>query len=115
MSQDEYHRALPGHADFVVPEPVRAYKPLNGKRPIPMPAEEPPAPPSSPVVEPDPVDVWDQRVASGLAFLRRRLAGAYQVDEFGFDRELSDAVFHPMLRVLYRDWFRTEVFGVGNV
>jgi 1-acyl-sn-glycerol-3-phosphate acyltransferase len=24
-------------------------------------------------------------------------------------------VFHPLLRVLYRDWFRTEVFGIDNV
>jgi 1-acyl-sn-glycerol-3-phosphate acyltransferase len=61
------------------------------------------------------IDVWDQRVASGLAFLRRRLAGAYEIDDFGFDPELTDAVFHPMLKVLYRDWFRTEVFGIENV
>jgi 1-acyl-sn-glycerol-3-phosphate acyltransferase len=61
------------------------------------------------------VDVWDQRVARGLAFLRRRLAGAYEVDDFGFDRELTDTVFYPMLRVLYKDWFRTEVFGIENV
>jgi hypothetical protein len=27
--------------------------------------------------------VWDQRIARGLAFLRRRLAGAYEVDDFG--------------------------------
>src|SRR6187551_397374 len=64
---------------------------------------------------PDAVDVWDQRVAQGLAFLRRRLAGAYEVDDFGFDPELTDSVFYPMLRVLYRDWFRTEVFGIENV
>jgi 1-acyl-sn-glycerol-3-phosphate acyltransferase len=60
---------------------------------------------------PEPTDVWDQRVAAGLAFLRRRLTGEYEVDEFGFDRELTDAVVHPVLRLLYRDWFRTEVFG----
>src|SRR4030095_12065037 len=63
----------------------------------------------------DAVDIWDQRVARGLAFLRRRLAGAYPVDDFGFDPELTDSVFYPMLKVLYRDWFRTEVFGIGNV
>ncbi|BFU42161.1 lysophospholipid acyltransferase family protein [Krasilnikovia sp. MM14-A1004] len=63
----------------------------------------------------DVLDVWDHRVANGLAFLRRRLAGAYEVDDFGFDPELTDTVFYPMLRLLYRDWFRTEVFGVENV
>ncbi|WP_438870731.1 lysophospholipid acyltransferase family protein [Paractinoplanes ovalisporus] len=54
-------------------------------------------------------------MARGLAFLRRRLTGGYEVDEFGFDRELNDAVFQPLLRVLHHDWFRTEVFGIENV
>jgi 1-acyl-sn-glycerol-3-phosphate acyltransferase len=110
VSQDEHHTALPGHADFVLPSPP-PHKPLNGRRPIPI-REQPPA--ETPM-EADPVDVWDQRIADGLAFLRRRLAGAYEVDEFGFDRELTDTVFHPMLRALYRDWFRTEVTGMKNV
>ncbi len=60
-------------------------------------------------------DIWEQRVAAGLAFLRRRLAGEYEVDEFGFDRELSDTVFHPTLRQLYHRWFRTELSGVENL
>ncbi|WP_326549584.1 lysophospholipid acyltransferase family protein [Micromonospora sp. NBC_01813] len=62
-----------------------------------------------------PGDVWDQRVAAGLAFLRRRLAGQYDVDEFGFDPELTESVFQPVLRTLYRDWFRTEISGVEHV
>ncbi|MBX6358350.1 MAG: acyltransferase family protein [Micromonosporaceae bacterium] len=80
-----------------------------------------PAPPSAarpspaPAVADQPGDVWDQRVARVLAFLRRRLSGQYEVDEFGFDRELTDAVFHPVLRLLYRDWFRTEVFGAEHL
>jgi 1-acyl-sn-glycerol-3-phosphate acyltransferase len=56
-------------------------------------------------------DVWDQRVASTLAGLRRRLSGDYDVDEFGFDRQLTESVFLPLTRPLYRTWFRTEVFG----
>jgi 1-acyl-sn-glycerol-3-phosphate acyltransferase len=60
-------------------------------------------------------DVWDRRVADALAFLRRRITGAYEVDEFGFDRELTDDVFFPMLRLLYRDWFRIEVEGADNL
>ena len=90
----------------------------SAELPTEPPTGPPAEPPTEPVAEPapaDPVDVWDQRVARGLAFLRRRLAGAYQVDEFGFDRELTDTVFYPMLRVLYQDWFRTEVFGIENV
>jgi 1-acyl-sn-glycerol-3-phosphate acyltransferase len=73
------------------------------------------APPIAPAVPPRPIDVWDERVAAGLAFLRRRLAGAYEVDEFGFDAELTDKVIHPILRTLYRDWFRTEVLGVEHL
>jgi 1-acyl-sn-glycerol-3-phosphate acyltransferase len=71
--------------------------------------------PLAAAVPPRPIDVWDERVAAGLAFLRRRLAGAYEVDDFGFDAELTDTVFYPLLRLLYRDWFRTEVAGIENV
>jgi len=60
-------------------------------------------------------DVWDERVAGALAFLRRRLTGAYEVDEFGFDEELTDGVFHPVLHPIYRDWFRVEVSGAKHV
>ena len=54
-------------------------------------------------------------VTSALAFLRRRLTGQYDVDEFGFDHELNDNVIQPLLQPLYRDWFRVEVTGAKNV
>jgi 1-acyl-sn-glycerol-3-phosphate acyltransferase len=60
-------------------------------------------------------DEWDRRVAAGLAFLRRRLAGDYEVDEFGFDPELTERVFHPLLRLLYERWFRTELLGAAHL
>jgi 1-acyl-sn-glycerol-3-phosphate acyltransferase len=103
------------------PAPRRRARKLAPKaqaKPTPTPTPIPDAaqiPAGQPETAPDTVDIWDQRVARGLAFLRRRLAGAYEVDDFGFDPELTDTVFHPMLRVLYRDWFRTEVFGIENV
>src|SRR5687767_3464861 len=56
-------------------------------------------------------DIWDKRVAGGLAFLRRRLSGAYEVDDFGFDKELTTTFLHPGLRGLQRNWFRTEISG----
>ena len=56
----------------------------------------------------------DARVAQALAWVRRRLSGDYVVDEFGFDAELTDAVL-PLLRPLYRSWFRVEVRGVENI
>jgi 1-acyl-sn-glycerol-3-phosphate acyltransferase len=60
-------------------------------------------------------DEWDRRVAAGLAFLRRRLSGDYEVDEFGFDPELADTVFYPLLRLLYERWFRTELSGADHL
>jgi 1-acyl-sn-glycerol-3-phosphate acyltransferase len=60
-------------------------------------------------------DLWDERVAGALAFLRERLTGDYEVDEFGFDRHLTDGMIMPLLRPLYRTWFRTEVDGVEHL
>ncbi len=58
---------------------------------------------------------WERTLASALAFLRRRITGEYEVDEFGFDPHLNDAVFMAVLRPLYRAWFRVEVRGIENV
>jgi 1-acyl-sn-glycerol-3-phosphate acyltransferase len=59
--------------------------------------------------------MWDRRVAAGLAFLRRRLTGDYEVDEFGFDPELAEAVYYPLLRQLYHRWFRTDLIGAAHL
>ncbi|HTZ43700.1 MAG TPA: lysophospholipid acyltransferase family protein [Jatrophihabitans sp.] len=58
---------------------------------------------------------WERTVAGGLAFLRRRLTGDYDVDEFGFDPELTEATVLPLARQLYQHWFRTEVVGVHHL
>ncbi|MBO2451489.1 acyltransferase family protein [Actinomadura barringtoniae] len=57
----------------------------------------------------------ERRVASGLAFLRRRLAGEYDVDEFGFDPEFNRTLLLPFARAFYERWFRVELFGLENV
>ena len=57
----------------------------------------------------------DERFAELLAFLRRRLTGDYEVDEFGFDRELTDTVLMAPLRPLYEKYFRVETRGLDNV
>ncbi|MEU4287014.1 lysophospholipid acyltransferase family protein [Kribbella sp. NPDC026596] len=57
----------------------------------------------------------ERRVAQWLAFLRRRLTGVYEVDEFGYDPDLTDQVLLPVLRPLAEKWFRVEVRGVENV
>ncbi|WP_328318946.1 lysophospholipid acyltransferase family protein [Streptomyces sp. NBC_00388] len=58
---------------------------------------------------------WDRRIAGGLAFLRRRITGEYDVDEFGYDQELTDQVLMSAVRPLYEKYFRVEVKGVENI
>src|SRR5436309_4431134 len=53
-----------------------------------------------------PPSVLEQRVASTLAFVRRRLEGDYPIDEFGFDPDLNDHVFMAALRPIYERYFR---------
>jgi nucleoside-diphosphate-sugar epimerase/1-acyl-sn-glycerol-3-phosphate acyltransferase len=48
-------------------------------------------------------------------FLGRRLAGDYQVDEFGHDPELVDNVLAPLLRPLYQRWWRVRTIGMENL
>jgi len=55
------------------------------------------------------------QVARTLAFVRRRLTGDFDVDEFGFDEDFTTNIYLPLLRPLYRTWFRVEVRGVENL
>jgi 1-acyl-sn-glycerol-3-phosphate acyltransferase len=71
-----------------------------------------PARPSAPEPERSPLE---RKLASGLAFLRRRLAGDYDVDEFGFDSEFNSSFLLPISRALYEHWFRVELFGLENL
>ncbi len=57
----------------------------------------------------------DATVADWLDFARRRITGDYEVDDFGFDPELTDRVFMAPMRPLYSQWFRAETRGVENV
>ena len=61
------------------------------------------------------VPPWERRLASGLAFLRRRITGDYPVDDFGFDPDLTDHVFMAGVRPLYEKYFRVETRGLENV
>lgn len=56
-----------------------------------------------------------QRVAAVAEFLRQRLTGDYNVDEFGFDPHFNDAIMRPLLRFLFKSWFRVEVSGVEHL
>ena len=57
----------------------------------------------------------EHQVADTLAFLRRRLTGDYTVDEFGFDEDFTEHAYLPLLRPLYRSWFRVEVRGIEHI
>lgn len=56
-----------------------------------------------------------KRIASVSEFLRTRMTGEYSVDEFGFDPHITNAIFLPLLRTLFRSWFRVEVSGIENL
>jgi 1-acyl-sn-glycerol-3-phosphate acyltransferase len=60
-------------------------------------------------------DDIERQVAATLAFLRRRLTGDYTVDEFGFDEDFTESAYLPLLRPLYKSWFRVEVRGIENI
>ena len=83
--------------------------PLHGQAPDPPVVE---AVPDAAPVEPSGVE---RTIANGLAFLRRRITGDYEVDDFGFDPDLTENVLLPPLRPLYDKWFRVETRGLDNV
>ncbi len=60
-------------------------------------------------------DDWEPRLAEFLAFLRRRVTGDYEVDEFGFDPELTQRFLLALIRPIARRWFRIEVRGLENI
>lgn len=86
----------------------------EGERIIPISAARG-TPPPGPSDAAGPEGSVDERLAELLALLRRRVAGDYEVDEFGFDPELNDKVLLELIRPLYRHWFRVETLGVDNV
>jgi 1-acyl-sn-glycerol-3-phosphate acyltransferase len=50
-----------------------------------------------------------------LEFVRRRLTGDYEIDEFGFDRQLTEEVFNPLARFFHETWWRVDWIGMENV
>ncbi|MEP6980999.1 MAG: lysophospholipid acyltransferase family protein [Nakamurella sp.] len=77
---------------------------------------EPPRPTIASAADSPPVETgWRSGVAGGLAFLRRRITGDYQVDDFGYDEDFTRNVVMPPLRLLYEKWFRVETIGMENL
>jgi 1-acyl-sn-glycerol-3-phosphate acyltransferase len=57
---------------------------------------------------------WQNRIATLLATIRTRLDGDYEVDEFGFDPQITE-VFAAAVEPLAEKWFRLEVRGIENI
>ncbi|OLL74295.1 lysophospholipid acyltransferase family protein [Pseudonocardia sp. Ae150A_Ps1] len=95
--------------------------PIRGNRGPARPArdDEPARPTAVPPVpdadDDDEQPAWEAGLEQVLEFLRRRLGGDYQVDEFGFDPELTEALVLPALRPLYQRWFRVETIGTHHI
>ena len=70
----------------------------GGARELPAPSTE----------ESDPVDAF-------RAFVRRRFAGDYPIDDFGYDRELSREILLPLARPLYESYFRVRTLGITRI
>lgn len=53
---------------------------------------------------------------SGIeALIRRRMAGDYKIDDFGYDKELSREVFLPLAKPLYDRYFRVRTLGIERI
>lgn len=48
-------------------------------------------------------------------FVRRRLAGDYEVDDFGYDEELSRKALLPLFKPIYNRYFRVRTLGIDRV
>lgn len=60
-------------------------------------------------------DGWLDQVDALLGFLRRRVTGDYQIDEFGFDEDLTTHLMLPLLRPLHRHYWRVSSHGVEHL
>jgi 1-acyl-sn-glycerol-3-phosphate acyltransferase len=49
------------------------------------------------------------------AFIERRLSGAYPIDDFGYDEELSRQVLLPLAKPLYERYFRVRTLGMSRI
>lgn len=62
-----------------------------------------------------PPTALEEAIEQILAFMRRRVTGDYHVDDFGFDNDLTESVFLPLLRPLFHRYWRIDQTGVTNI
>jgi 1-acyl-sn-glycerol-3-phosphate acyltransferase len=65
--------------------------------------------PESPALESE--DFLDK----ARSFIERRLSGAYPIDDFGYDEELSRQVLLPLAKPLYERYFRVRTLGMTRI
>jgi 1-acyl-sn-glycerol-3-phosphate acyltransferase len=70
--------------------------------------------PTSPPALPKPVST-PEREPGIEAFIRRRLSGDYEIDDFGYDEELARKVLLPLARPLYERYFRVQTLGIDRI
>ncbi|WP_370328349.1 lysophospholipid acyltransferase family protein [Euzebya sp.] len=100
--------------------PCRLYLDANGMCRVCQPERSEPTPPTPlapelPTFDDAALDDLERAVRGVLAFVRRRLTGDFVVDDYGFDRELTEQVIHPLSRPLYQRWWRVRTVGIGHV
>jgi 1-acyl-sn-glycerol-3-phosphate acyltransferase len=61
------------------------------------------------------VQVAEDPLERTLVFIRTRLTGDYEIDEFGFDPQLTEEVLAPVARLFHERWFRVDWLGMENV
>ncbi|WP_420120108.1 1-acyl-sn-glycerol-3-phosphate acyltransferase [Nakamurella sp.] len=100
-------------------EPGDAPRPADGSPAALTPPAETGASPAGVAAGGEPVATtetgWRRGLAESLAFLRRRMTGEYEVDDFGYDADFTDHVVVPPLKLLYDKWFRIETVGLENI
>src|SRR5207245_1181499 len=69
----------------------------------------------APAVDQQTPTPFQRFLADALAFARRRVTGDYPIDDFGFDRDLTENVLLPILRPLFERWWRIDQVGVENI
>jgi 1-acyl-sn-glycerol-3-phosphate acyltransferase len=60
-------------------------------------------------------DRWLDHVRQAASFARRRLTGEYEVDEFGFDEDLTSNILMPLLRPLHHHYWRVTSHGLDHL
>lgn len=62
-----------------------------------------------------PEAILNERVRRLIDFVERRLTGDYRIDLFGFDKDLTEEVLHPVAMLLYHNYWRVTTIGIENI